>query len=144
MRDALSNIQEVKAANQTLAGTTPNNSQAFDVLGFSRARFTLQTNAVTVAGTAGFTVKLQHSDTLTGADFADVPANERLGTAPVITDNADDDIIGGSLSYLGNKRYVRAVVTGTTNTNAIVHMRAVLTTPARAVVAPIGAALATT
>jgi hypothetical protein len=144
MRDGLSNIQEVKAANQTLSGVTPNNSQAFDVQGFSRARFTLQTNTVTAAGTAGFTFKLQHSDSLVGSSFADVPAAERLGTAPTIESNDDDDIIGGSVAYIGNKRYVRAVVTGTTNTNAVVHMRAVLTTPARAVVAPVGTALATT
>jgi hypothetical protein len=144
MRDALSNIQEVKATNQTLSGATPNNSQAFDVRGFSRARFTLQTNTVTAAGTTGFTIKLQHSDTLTAASFADVPASESLGTAPVITSNNDDDIIGGSLSYLGSKRYVRAVVTGSTSTNAVVHVRSVLTTPAQAAVAPIGTALATT
>lgn len=143
MRDGLSNIQEVKAANQTLSGTTANNSQAFDVRGFGRARFTLQTNTVTAAGTAGFTFKLQHSDTLVGADFVDVPAEEVLGTAPTITSNDDDDIIAGSVAYVGGKRYVRAVVTGTTNTNAVVHMRAVLGAPARAAVAPIGAALAT-
>lgn len=143
MRDGLSNIQEVKAANQTLSGATPNNSQAFDVQGFSRARFSLQTGTVTAAGTAGFTFKLQHSDTLVGASFTDVPAGEFLGTAATVTSNDDDDIIAGSLAYVGNKRYVRAVVTGSTNANAVVHVRAVLTTPARAVVAPVGAALAT-
>lgn len=144
MRDGLSNIQEVKAANQTLSGDTPNNSQAFDVRGFNRARFTLQTNTVTDAGAAeGFAVKLQHSDTLVGTDFADVPAGQIIGTALAVTADADDDKIIGSLGYIGGKRYVRAVITGTTGTNAVVHMRAVLTTPHRAPVAATGAALAT-
>ena len=144
MRDGLSNIQVRRGANQTLSGTTPNNSQAFDVRGFSTATFDLHTAAVTDAGTAGFTMKLQHSDTLAGADFADVPADEVIGTAPVVDDDGDDNIIAGGLGYVGNKRYVRAVPTGTDDTDAVVFVVANLGRPHRAPVARVGAALATT
>jgi hypothetical protein len=145
MRDGLSNIQISRGANQTLSGATPNNSRAFDIQGFGSASFYLGTNTSTAAGTDGFTMKLQHSDTLVGADFADVPAALVRGTAPVSTDNADDDIIiPGGLGYLGKKRYVRAVVTGSANTNAVVQVWCLRGRPHRAPVAPTGLSLATT
>lgn len=143
MRDVLSTIQVVRAANQTLSGTTPNNSQAFDVRGFSGATFDLHTATVTVAGVAGFTIKLQHSNTLVGTDFVDVPAAEVIGAAPTVTDDASDNIIAGGLGYIGARRYVRAVLTGTTNTNAVAFVVATLGKPHRAPVAHVGAALAT-
>ena len=144
MRDGLSNTQIRRGANQTLSGTTANNSRAFDVRGFSTATFDLHTGAVTVAGTGGFTMKLQHSDTLAAADFVDVPALQVIGTPPVVDDNGDDNIIAGGLGYVGAKRYVRAVLTGTTNTNAVAFVVASLGKPHRAPVARVGASLATT
>ena len=114
MRDGLSNIQVRRGANQTLAGT------------------------------GGFTIKLQHSDTLVGTDFADVPAAQVLGTAPVVDDNGDDNIIAGGLGYVGAKRYVRAVLTGTANTDAVAFIVASLGKPHRAPVDRVGAAQATT
>lgn len=145
MRDGLSNIQVRRGANQTLSGDTANNSQAFDVRGFSTATFDLHTAAVTDAGTAaGFTMKLQHSDTLAAADFVDVPALQVIGTAPVVDSDDDDNIIAGGLGYVGAKRYVRAVLTGTTGTNAVAFIVASLGKPHRAPVARVGAAQATT
>ena len=145
MRDGLSNIQVRRGASQTLAGTVANNSQAFDVRGFSTATFDLHTGAVTDAGTAaGFTMKLQHSDTLAAADFVDVPALQVLGTAPVVDDDGDDNIIAGGLGYVGSKRYVRAVLTGTAGTDAVAFVVASLGKPHRAPVDRVGAALATT
>lgn len=144
MRDGLSNIQVRRGANQTLAGTTANNSQAFDVRGFSTATFDLHTGAVTVAGTGGFTMKLQHSDTLEASDFADAPALQVIGTAPVVDSDDDDNIIAGGLGYVGAKRYVRAVLTGTTDTNAVAFIVASMGKPHRAPVDRVGAADATT
>lgn len=145
MRDGLSNTQVRRGANQTLSGTTANNSRAFDVLGFSTATFDLHTAAVTDAGTAdGFTMKLQHSDTLAASDFADVPALEVIGTAPAVTGDGDDNIIAGGLGYAGAKRYVRAVITGTTGTNAVAFIVASMGKPHRAPVARVGASEATT
>lgn len=145
MRDGLSNSQKRRGANQTLSGVTPNNSNAFDVQGFSTASFDLHMAAVTDAGdAAGFTMKLQHSDALVGAGFVDVPAVEVLGTAPVVTSDSADNSVAGGLGYVGSKRYVRAVVTGTTGTNAVVFIVADMGKPHKAPVARVGAALATT
>ena len=145
MRDGLSNTQVRRGANQTLSGTTANNSQAFDVRGFSTATFDLHTATVTDAGTAsGFTMKLQHSDTLEASDFEDVPALQVIGTAPVVDDDDNDNIIAGGLGYVGVKRYVRAVLTGTTGTNAVAFIVASLGKPHRAPVDRVGAAQATT
>lgn len=145
MRDGLSNTQIVRAANQTLSGTTANNSQAFDMRGFGSAAFDLHTATVTDAGAAdGFTMKLQHSDTLAAADFVDVPAAEFIGTAPVVDDDGDDNIVAGGLGYVGAKRYVRAVLTGTSGTNAVAFIVATLGKPHRAPVARVGSASATT
>lgn len=144
MRDGLSNTQIARGANQTLSGATPNNSRAFDVRGFNAVTFDLHTGTVTAAGTGGFTMKLQHSDTLGGADFADVPAAQVIGTAPVVTSNDDDNVIAGSLGYVGIKPYVRAVITGGSGTDAVVFVVANLAKPHRAPVARVGASLATT
>jgi hypothetical protein len=146
MRDGLNNLQVVKGAPQTLAGVTPNNSAAFDVRGFSTATFDLHTGVVTDAGTAaGFTMKLQHSDTLVGADFADVASDEILGGPNVtVTLDTADNVIAGSVGYLGNKRYVRAVFTGTTGTDAIVSVVGNMGKPHRAPVTRVGATVATT
>ena len=144
MRDGISNIQIVKGAQQTLAGVTPNYSQAFDVRGFGSAAFDLHTGAVTDAGTAaGFTMTLQHSDTLVGTDFVAVPADEFDGTASVTSD-ASDNIIAGSIGYLGIKRYVRAAFVGTTLTDAVVFVVADLGKPSAAPVTRVGASIATT
>ena len=145
MRDILSNMTIAQGANQTLSGATPNNSRAIDVRGFDGLTVYAQTGTVTAAGTGGFSVKIQHSDTLVGADFVDVPALEQKGTIAAVTSNDADDIIApGGISYLGNKRYVRTVYTGTTNTNAVVRTLFALGKPHRAPVTPVGATLATT
>jgi hypothetical protein len=144
MRDGLSNIQLVRGADQTLSGTTANASAAFDVRGFGSAAFDVETGVVTDAGTAaGFAMVLQHSDTLVGTDFVAVPAGEFSGTVTVI-DDAADNVIAGSIGYLGSKRYVRGVFTGTTGTDAIVHVKANMGKPARAPVTRVGATIATT
>lgn len=145
MRDGLSTLQVRRAANQTLSGTTANNSQAFDVRGYSTATFDLHTGVVTDAGTAdGFSMKLQHSDTLVGTDFVDVPAAQIIGGPVAVTDDGDDNVIAGGLGYVGAKRYVRAVLTGTTGTDAVVFVVASMGKPHQAPVARVGAAVATT
>jgi hypothetical protein len=146
MRDGLRNSQVVRGASQTLSGVTPNNSAAFDVRGFGMATFDLHTGTVTDAGDAGgFTMKLQHSDTLAAADFGDVPALELIG-GPTVTVTLDtaDNVIAGGVGYAGAKRYVRAVFTGTTGTDAAVWVVASLGKPAQAPVARVGATSATT
>ena len=72
-----------------------------DVLGFEAC--TLE--VVCGAGTVG-TVKIQESDT-SGSGFADVAADEIIGTQDVAVVASDVVTIG----YVGIKRYVRAVFT---------------------------------
>ena len=99
---------------------------------------------MTDAGTVdGFTLVLQHSDTLVGTSFIAVPAGEFSGSASVLLD-ADDNIIAGSIGYNGNKRYVRGVFTGTTGTNAIAYVKGNMGKPHRAPVTRVGATIATT
>lgn len=144
MRDGLSNTQRVRGATQTLSGTTPNASAAFDRRGFDTATFDLETLTVTDAGTAaGFTMKLQHSDTLVGTDFVDITAAERIGSDVTVTLDAADNVTAGSIGYNGSKRYVRAVITGTTLTDATVFVSASLGKPHRAPVTRVGATVAT-
>lgn len=150
MRDMISNMQLIRGAQQTLSGTTPNNSALIDRRGYDALTIYGLTGTVTDAGTAaGFTMKLQHSDTTAAADFADVDAvdlaKNSSGTTTVTTTlDTDDDVLTGGIGYLGNKRYVRAVFTGTTNTAAAVSILAVLGKPARAPVSTVGATTAAT
>jgi len=83
----------------------------------------LATGAFTDAGGAeGFTMKLQHSDTLAGDDFSDVTSDQiKVGGDVTVTSDDDDTIVKGGIGYFGGKRYVRAVITGSTGSNAVVY-----------------------
>lgn len=150
MRDLISNIRLIRGAVQTLSGTTPNASALIDRRGFSSLAVYLETGTVTDAGTAsGFTMKLQHSDTTAAADFVDVDNSDlipnSLGNRTVtVTADSDDDILANGVGYVGNKRYVRMLVTGTTGTNAEVQMLGVLGNPATAPTTSVGSTTAAT
>lgn len=121
MRDLISNNNFVRGALQTLSGTTPNASALIDMQGFAGLSVYLLTGTVTDAGAAaGFTMKLQHSDSTLGTSFVDVPAEELIGSTVSVTVDTQDDLIVGGIGYIGKNRYVRAVFTGTTGTDAIV------------------------
>ena len=108
----------------TLSGTTPSAGNIVDVADYQAATFLFQTGAVTDAGDAtGFAVQVQESDTTAAADFAAVADSDLIGleTALTVTSDSSDSIAIGSIGYRGSKRYVRAVVTGSSGTNAIVN-----------------------
>lgn len=115
----------VRMGGATLSGTTPSNTSLVDMQGYEALTVLLTTGTVTDAGTAaGFTMKLQHSDTTVAGDFVDCAAAEIIPTSAgattlTVTSDDDDDKAIGTIGYRGNKRYVRAVVTGTTGTNAV-------------------------
>ena len=150
MRDMISNITRIKGAVQTLSGVTPNASALIDRRGYDSLTVYLDTGTVTDAGTAaGFTMKLQHSDTTTAADFVDVPAdglvpNSDGNTTVTVTADTDDNVTKPGVGYVAGKRYVRAVVTGTTGTNAVVQALGVLGKPHRAPAATVGSTTAAT
>jgi hypothetical protein len=151
--DLISDLTEVVGAVQTLSGTTPNNSALFDTRGYGSLRVSLLTGTVTDAGTAaGFTMKLQDSDTTVAGDFVDVaaeniqPAKGATATTVSVLTDAANNLLAGVLGYVGNKRYVRAVITGTTGTNATVQVKGLLGNPSStsAPVTAIGATTAAT
>ena len=121
MFDMKSDLQLVRMGGATLSGTTPANTSLVDMQGFSALTVALTTGTVTDAGAAaGFTLKLQHSDTTVGTDFVDCAASDVIGANLTVTSDADDDKAIGTIGYRGNKRYVRAVITGTALTDAVV------------------------
>ena len=150
MRDMISNQTILRGAPQTLSGVTANNSALIDRRGYSSVTVYLATDAVTDAGTsAGFTMKLQHSDTTVDTDFVDVPAAGLVAglsgsTTVTVTLDTADNVIAGGVGYVAGKRYVRGVVTGTTGTDAIVNVLAVLGKPSQAPATIVGATTAAT
>lgn len=107
----------------TLSGTTPAVGNIVDLADYQNATFGFQTGTVTDAGTAsGFAVEIQESDTTANSAFTAVADTDLIGLESelTVTDDAADGVAVGCLGYKGNKRYVRVVVTGTTNTNAVV------------------------
>ena len=126
MFDIVSDFQMTRGANQTLSGTVANNSALIDLKGWEALSVYLATATVTDAGAAtGFTMKLQHSDTTVGADFVDVPAALTYARGAVsVVEDTDDNKVLGAIAYLGDKRYVRAVFTGTAGTDAVVYILA--------------------
>lgn len=124
--DLKSDLTIAVGVNATLSGTTPAAGNIVDLQGYSACAFAFITGVVTDAGAAaGFTIKLQESDTTAAADFTDVAAADHTGTLAV-TDDADDVVPVGLIGYTGQKRYVRAVVTGTSGTDAVISGVAVL------------------
>lgn len=107
----------------TLSGTTPAKGNIVDVSDYAAATFQFITGAVTDAGTsAGFSVEIQESATTADADFTAVADADLVGaeSALDVTADGDDSVAVGCLGYIGTAKYVRAVVTGTTGTNAAV------------------------
>lgn len=108
----------------TLSGTTPSAGNIVDLADYQAATFLYQTGAVTDAGAAaGFSIVVQESDTTAASDFTAVADADLVGTEAglAVTSDDDDSKAIGCIGYIGTKRYVRVVVTGTTGTNAIVN-----------------------
>lgn len=150
MRDLISNMTILRGAPQTLSGTTPNASALIDRRGYDALTVYLENDAVTDAGDAsGYTMRLQHSDSTAAGTFVDVPAAGLLAglngaTTVQVTADTADNVLAGGVGYVGGLRYVRAVITGSTGTNAIVNIIGVLGKPHRAPVAIVGATTAAT
>lgn len=104
MRDLANNLGIVQAVAPAVLSAT-NTSAAIDLLGFGSAALVINTGAIVTAG--DFTPKLQESDTTTPGDFTDVAAGDLVGTFPASL--AADSVV--KVGYIGNKRYVRTVLT---------------------------------
>ena len=104
MRDLANNIGAVQAVAPAVLSAT-NTSAAIDLQGFESAAVVINTGAIVSSG--DFTAKLQESDTTTSGDFADVAAADLVGTFPASLEA--DSVV--KIGYLGDKRFLRTVIT---------------------------------
>ena len=147
MRDMLSNKQVVLLGTVTLSGTTPGATSWVDTREYDACTIVLVTQTVTDAGdSAGFTFTAQHSDLTTSASAASIAAADSVNgvIALTVTVDADDDKVIGGIGYKGSKRYVRLNGVGTTGTNAVVKVLAIMNKPHRAATTFVGTAVAAT
>jgi hypothetical protein len=127
-KDMRSYIQLATGMVATLSGTTPAKSNIIDMADTEALTFTVCTGTVTDAGTAsGFAFEVQESDTTADSAFTAVVDADLVGleSALTVTADGDDDKAIGTIGYIGSKRYVRIVATGTSGTNAVVHVQAI-------------------
>jgi hypothetical protein len=125
--DMRNNAEFGLGLSATLSGTTPAAGDWIDMQGWEALTFTVSTGTVTDAGTAsGFAFEVQESDTTAAADATAVADADLVGleSALTVTDDTDDNKLIGSIGYVGSKRYVRIVATGTTGTDAAVTVHA--------------------
>jgi hypothetical protein len=114
-------VPAVQAA--TLKGST------VDLAGYGSALMVVNTGAI--ASDGDYSIAMQHSDTTTDGDFANVTAADLLGDLP-------DSLEASSVyrqGYIGKKRYVRAVITKAGGTSIAAGAVFVLGSPALAPVA---------
>ena len=110
MKDGISGLGLVASLAPAVVSATTKGAHA-DLQGFNATTLIITTGAI--AGDGVFDVKLQHADTTTDGDFTDVAAGDLLGILPAILE-ADTVVKQG---YVGNKRYLRAVITKTSGTS---------------------------
>jgi hypothetical protein len=124
MIDMRSETTVAFGVSATLSGATPAAGNIVDLVDYQAATFLYQTGAVADAGAAaGFSVEIQHSDTTAAADFTAVADADLVGLEADLTVTLDtvDSVAVGCIGYTGSKRYVRAVVTGSADTDAVVN-----------------------
>lgn len=103
MRDIAPNIAVVQAVAPAVLSAT-NTSAAIDLLGFDSAAVVINTGAIVSAG--DFTAKLTECDT-SGGTYTDVAAANLVGTFPASLEA--DSVV--KVGYIGNKRYLKTVIT---------------------------------
>lgn len=110
MRDIASNVGLAASLVPAVQSATLKGS-AVDLLGFESAVLVINTGAI--AGDGLYSIAMQESDTTTDGDFDDVAAADLVGTLPAALEASTVYKQG----YIGNKRYVRAVITKTSGTS---------------------------
>lgn len=110
-------LRDAKVHAETLQSLVPAvrtataNGVTVDLQGMKSARIDVQVGAVVAAGNQ--TAKVQHGEQSDGSDAADVAATDLVGafTSPLVQDTPQ------TVSYIGNKRYVRVVITHNSGTS---------------------------
>jgi hypothetical protein len=122
MKDMRSRTKTVVSIASIICNNdTEGKGAAVDLKGYEGALmiFNIGISADTLSGSVLLTPKLQESDTTTDGDFTDVAAGDMLGDEDLtVIDDAAEDPDVQRVSYIGSKRYIRAVVDTTgTHTN---------------------------
>lgn len=113
MRDLVNHIGAVPLLAPAVKASASETGTAVDLAGFGSAAILIQTGAID--GDGAFSIKLQESDTTTAGDFEDVAATDLTGTLPE-TLEANSIYRQG---YVGNRRYLRAVLTRAGGTSIV-------------------------
>ena len=125
--DTVSESSWVLLGKLTASGTSTVVTSLVDMQGFNALDVAFVNATVTDAGAAGgYTIKLQEADVTTSVSFTDVATTDGVGgtVTTSTTVDTDDDKLTAVLGYIGDKRYVRASLTGTTLSDAVVYVLA--------------------
>jgi hypothetical protein len=123
--DTVNDASWVLLGKLTASGTSTVVTSLVDMQGYNALDIAFLNATVTDAGAAaGYTVKLQESDATATGGFTDVATTD--GVNGVVTTSTtvdtDDDKLTAVLGYIGGKRYVRASLTGTAASDAVVYV----------------------
>lgn len=111
----------------TASGTSTVTTSLVDMQGYNSLEIAFVNATVTDAGAAsGYTIKLQEADVTTAGSFTDVATTSAVNATVTTqtTVDTDDDKLTAVLGYVGTKRYVRASLTGTAASDAVVYVLA--------------------
>jgi hypothetical protein len=120
MRDISKNLLAVISIDpQTISSDTTTNGVGVDVRDYDAAMVVFQSNDAVTDG--DFALKIQESDD--DVTYTDVDSSEQVGTlADFTSSNEGSQQVG----YLGNKRYVRPVITSTSTSCGGIFMASVI------------------
>lgn len=110
MRDLASNIGVAASLVPATQSATAKGT-AVDLRDYDSAALVITTGAIVASGL--YVMSMQESDTTTDGDFADVGADDMVGSFPASLAASTTFKVG----YVGTKRYVRAVITKTSGTS---------------------------
>lgn len=102
--DLKNNIEVTPSILPQTIGVATVNGTGIDMLGYGSATLLCTATVGSVAGT----VKIQESDA-SGSGFADAASDDVIGVNGLAV--VEDNVV--TLGYVGTKRYLRAVYTGT-------------------------------
>lgn len=125
--DTVSESSWVLLGKLTASGTSTVVTSLVDMQGYNALDVAFVNATVTDAGAAaGYTIKLQEADVTTSVSFTDVATTDGVGgtVTTSTTVDTDDDKLTAVLGYIGGKRYVRASLTGTAASDAVVYVLA--------------------
>lgn len=111
MRDISKNLSIAQSIDpQTIATDTTTNGDGVDVRDYDAVMAVFESNDTIADG--DFALKIQESDD--DVTYTDVDSSEQIGTLSDFT-SSNEGV--QSVGYVGNKRYVRAVITSTSTSS---------------------------